>query len=827
MVFASWCRLRPFLLPSLLFLACKSEPDRNNENPSALVGGAAGALSTTGSGGSSGATSSRPFAGGAGGGVRQTPGGSGGVGGLSPGKSDPFALTPCPPSSTAAKCRTTGTKNSVGKGITLPDSNPAAVTDGFVDAATHRLVVAIGNIQTNDVHYGAVFTIDLATGDRTHFSGTIVDPGTGAKAVGEGPNLLAQRSLYITPGPDGWYATAGGNAEPGILRVDPTNGNRTVAVSLTAAAFATGPCAHLTGTIALSPDGKIYMPYDYLLAQMIHRGIVEITPGPTPACRPIIDSKDEAIGSGWRPTDPRSVAFAQGSVWVFDELSRSLAMINPTTGASQRITTKDGDPGTGDRCFGDSGFALGEGRAWTFSAFSDTDCAGTPFLVSVETAPGPNLGRKRGNSTLADGPLDGPVQEVFPLPGQPEKVLYANYNLIYIYDRAKNLVNIFSDLKRFCSHRPLPLPIPLDACSSVNPSVLATRVVGGLLLGVGFVACFRSLDDLSSGRRDVSPAATSPTSPTSPSTATGGGASAENAPDPRSKSCEPALTCDGGVSCCASKVVSGGTFSMGPPVAVKDSASTDEIPSHAATVTDFALDVYEVTVGRFRRFVSEYNVLQPAEGAGAHPRIPGSGWQGAWQKEILPSPGDFRQKLFCDTRLATWTDTPILLENKPINCVTWYEAFLFCLWDGGRLPTEAEWEYAAAGGYDWIFPWGNDAIFAAGNTGQQNAVFHCTQFQAGPCSYANIGDVGSKGPGIGRWGQFDLGGNIGEFVLDSLQGDWYARGSCNDCANLSGDLKVVRGGDYTSPQLEALYRFKRAGSNPSSRKPTIGFRCAR
>jgi sulfatase modifying factor 1 len=281
------------------------------------------------------------------------------------------------------------------------------------------------------------------------------------------------------------------------------------------------------------------------------------------------------------------------------------------------------------------------------------------------------------------------------------------------------------------------------------------------------------------------------------------------------------------VSCCDTVLVPGGTFPMGrcetgPAEPGCDDyypdGSSVETPEHDATVADFYLDIFEVTVGRFRRFVEQYNGTPPAQDAGAHPLIPGSGWQSDWDTNLPATRDDLIAELHC-TPNATWTETVGAMEQHPINCVSWHEAFAFCIWDGGRLPTEAEWEYAAAGGDEnRFYPWGSED---PGVT-PLRACFDSTS------SYSPV-DVGSFPAGAGRWGQHDLAGNVTERLLDRISWGWYSGDGnpCDNCANLSfGSERIIRGGSYTRDS-SALRAADRGGTPQIVRSTYWGLRCAR
>lgn len=284
-------------------------------------------------------------------------------------------------------------------------------------------------------------------------------------------------------------------------------------------------------------------------------------------------------------------------------------------------------------------------------------------------------------------------------------------------------------------------------------------------------------------------------------------------------SCEGLDAICGGEDCCAVREVPGGVFSMGRGESGADAfpeGFVDETPEHEVSVSAFGLDRFEVTVGRMRRFVDAYQG-PPDATAGAHPLIQGTGWKSAWDVEM---PADRAALVAQLTELApfcNWTDAPGEREAAPVNCVSWYVAFAFCAWDGGRLPTEAEFEFAAAGGdEDRLYPWG------AQEPDETLANF------GGLDAFVSI-PVGSKPSGAGRWGHDDLGGGMWKWVFDAYDEAWYAGAGadCQDCANtLDTGRSAYRGGSWTGggAALRAAIRnnFGRHNTNNN-----LGFRCAR
>jgi formylglycine-generating enzyme required for sulfatase activity len=242
--------------------------------------------------------------------------------------------------------------------------------------------------------------------------------------------------------------------------------------------------------------------------------------------------------------------------------------------------------------------------------------------------------------------------------------------------------------------------------------------------------------------------------------------------------------------------------------------------SYPATVSNFRLDRYEITVGRFRKFVAAYSQSMTAAGAGKNPSDAGDpGWDVSWNNSLPADALALQTVVKCDAA-ATWTDTQGANENRPMNCIDWYQTFAFCIWDGGRLPTEAEWNYAASAGNEQrIYPWSNPPNNAAIDCSYANYYRNNTE-----CATTHTVAVGSKSPkGDGKWGQADLGGNVWEWTADWLI-DPYPQLSCTDCSNRApGTSRVARGGGFHSGPELVLTAY-RGNQGTLSR---IGARCAR
>ena len=269
-------------------------------------------------------------------------------------------------------------------------------------------------------------------------------------------------------------------------------------------------------------------------------------------------------------------------------------------------------------------------------------------------------------------------------------------------------------------------------------------------------------------------------------------------------------------SCCKSLLVPGGTFYRS-----YDGVDFTDM-SYPATVADFYLDKYEITVGRFRQFVNAGMGTQanpPAAGAGANPLITGSGWDSTWNTNLPANAAGLEGAVKCEAGIQTWTHSAGSNESQPMTCIPWYTAFAFCAWDGGRLPTEAEWNYAASGGSEQrYYPWSSPAT---STTIDDSYAVYCRE------SCPGTQNVGSRSPkGDGKWGQSDLAGNVLEWTRD-----WYGtyQMPCNNCAEIkdtSSFEPVFRGGFFcdVAPSLRSAYReISRVGAVIFS----FGARCAR
>ncbi len=233
--------------------------------------------------------------------------------------------------------------------------------------------------------------------------------------------------------------------------------------------------------------------------------------------------------------------------------------------------------------------------------------------------------------------------------------------------------------------------------------------------------------------------------------------------------------------------ISGGTYEMG-----SDEGYGDNRPLHEVTVPDFEMTLTEITVRQYRVCMNAGKCSAPNADEVFYEYYPG------WQ------PGN---------------------EDYPMAFVSWDQARAYCSWVGGRLPTEAEWEYAArSGGETQDYPWGSTPA-----TCTYAVMFDREVSTSWGCGADTPMAVCSRPLGNTAQGLCDMAGNVLEWVEDDHHSDY--TGAPEDGSawvdSPRGTKRVTRGGWYGADHYGLLRTDYRWGTDPTWQYMAFGFRCAR
>ena len=222
-------------------------------------------------------------------------------------------------------------------------------------------------------------------------------------------------------------------------------------------------------------------------------------------------------------------------------------------------------------------------------------------------------------------------------------------------------------------------------------------------------------------------------------------------------------------------LIPGGSFMMGC-VPGDSNCSDDERPRHRVTLDSFYMDKYEVTQGEYERVMGK-------------------------------NPSSHQD---CGS-------------NCPVENVSWNDAQSYCKKVSKRLPTEAEWEYAARGGLeDAKYPWGDEEASCSRAVMQDPLTLDING-----CGIAGTWPVGSKPKGKNGYGLYDMTGNVWEWCSDWYGSDYYSSSPANNPAGPSSrSARVLRGGSWVN-ESRNLRASNRGINAPTYGLNVIGFRCVR
>lgn len=247
----------------------------------------------------------------------------------------------------------------------------------------------------------------------------------------------------------------------------------------------------------------------------------------------------------------------------------------------------------------------------------------------------------------------------------------------------------------------------------------------------------------------------------------------------------------------------------------------EERPLREVKVKAFAIDRTEVSNAQYRLFLDW--VEANGDATVRHPDQPvGKSHTPRYWKAYNPLMSDTTS-----ARLTPFEKDTFMAPDRPVVGVDWFDAYAFAKWAGKRLPSEAEWEFAARGTDGRLWPWGNEWSWGLCNIGGDKTGFDTRYKTKDRDGFVYSAPVGWFPDSASPFGCLDMAGNVAEWCADWYSENAYKTASDHDPQGPQrGEYRSIRGGSSQSVPSEARCSA-RSYQEPGFRKFTLGFRCAR